>query len=118
MSDAEKKNDLLKELEIQSILEERHQMADREQMRKTAQKYRAKPKLQEIFSNTDKKPRLKNESPLDLDKKEEEKDRAANVIVGEKTAATLKTEMLMDGNQTGEKVKTPEELKEEARLAA
>ena len=118
MSDAEKKNDLLKELEIQSILEERHQMADREQMRKNAQKYRAKPKLQEIFSNTDKKPRLKNESPLDLDKKEEEKDRAANVIVGEKTAATLKTEMLMDGNQTGEKVKTPEELEEEARLAA
>ena len=118
MSEYDKKNDLMKELEIQSILDERHQIADREKMKKTAQKYRAKPKVQEIFSNADKKPRLKNESPLDLEKKEAEKEAEANVIVGEKTAATMKTELLMDGNQTGEKVKTPEELEEEARAAA
>lgn len=118
MPDTDKKNDLLKELEIQSILDERHQIADREQMKKNAQKYRAKPKLQEIFSNADKKPRLKNENPLDLDKKEAAKSDAEHVIVGEKTAATMKTELLMDGNQSGEKVKTPEELAEEQRLAA
>ncbi len=117
MSDYDKKNDLLKELEIQSILDERQQQADREQMKKTAQRYRAKPKVQEIFSNADKKPRLKNENPLDLDKKEKEAD-GSNAIVGEKTAATMKTELLMDGSQSGEDVKTPEELAEEARLAA
>ena len=118
MSDYEKKNDLLKELEIQSILDERHRIADQEKMKKTAQRYRAKPKVQEIFSNADKKPRLKNESPLDLEKKEAEKADESTVIVGEKTAATMKTELLMDGNQTGEKVKTPEELEEEAKAAA
>ena len=118
MSDYEKKNDLLKELEIQSILDERHRLADQEKMKKTAQKYRAKPKVQEIFSNADKKPRLENANPLDLDKKEPEKADVSNAIVGEKTAATMQAELLMDGNQTGEKVKTPEELEEEARLAA
>ena len=51
MSELDKKGDLLKELEIQSILDERHQIADEEQMKKTAQRYRAKPKVQEIFSN-------------------------------------------------------------------
>ncbi len=124
MSELDKKGDLLKELEIQSILDERHQIADEEQMKKTAQRYRAKPKVQEIFSNADKKPRLQNENPLDLEKKEKEKAEeqaqpdTSNIIVGEKTAATMKTELLMDGNQSGEKVKTPEELEEEARLAA
>ena len=118
MPENDKKNDLLKELEIQSILDERHRIADREQMRKNAQKYRAKPKLQEIFSNADKKPRLKNENPLELEEKEAAKGDAEHMIVGEKTAATMKTELLMDGNQSGEQVKTPEELAEEERLAA
>ena len=120
MSDYDKKNDLLRELEIQRILDERQQQADREQMKKTAQRYRAKPKVQEIFSTTEKKPRLKNENPLELEKKEKDAQEAdvSNAIVGEKTAATMKTELLMDGNQSGEDVKTPEELAEEARLAA
>lgn len=51
--------DRLKELEIESILEETHYLADQERMEQTAQKYRAKPKIEEIFSNADKKPRLK-----------------------------------------------------------
>ena len=115
MSDYDKKNDLLKELEIQSILDERHRLADQEKMKKTAMKYRAKPKVQEIFSNADKKPRLKNENPLDLDKAEPAD--MSNTIVGEKTAATMKTELLMDGNQSGEMVRTPEEAESEARAA-
>ena len=114
MSDIDKKNDLLKELEIQSILDERNLIADQEQMKKTAQRYRAKPKVQEIFSNADKKPRLKNENPLELD----EKPDVSNTIVGEKTAATMKTELLMDGSQSGESVQTPEEAEEAARKAA
>ena len=46
--------DWLKELEIESILEETHYLADQERMEQTAQKYRAKPKIEEIFSNADK----------------------------------------------------------------
>ena len=43
--------DRLKELEIESILEETHYLADQERMEQTAQKYRAKPKIEEVFSN-------------------------------------------------------------------
>ena len=48
MSDDNKKDDLLKELEIQSILDESRSLADQEQMKKNAQKYRAKPKMKDI----------------------------------------------------------------------
>lgn len=113
MPDYDKKNNLLKELEIQSILDERQREADDELMRKTAQRYRAKPKVEEIFSNTDKKPRLKNDNPLELEQPD-----MSNAIVGDKTAATMKAELLMDGNKSGEDVKTPEELEAEARAAA
>ena len=65
MSGQDKQQDLLRELEIESILEETHYLADQEKMEQTAQKYRAKPKMDEIFSNADKKPRLKNKNPLD-----------------------------------------------------
>ena len=46
MSDYDKKNDLLKELEIQRILDERNRIADQEQMKKNAQKYRGSPTYQ------------------------------------------------------------------------
>ena len=114
MSDNEKTNDLLKELEIQSILDERHRIADEEEMQRNARKYRAKPKVEEIFSNADKKPRLKNESPLEAAEKSNQTD-VSNTIVGEKTAATMKAELLMDGSKDGETLKTPEEAEAEAR---
>ena len=91
MADMDK--DRLKELEIESILEETHYLADQERMEQTAEKYRVKPKVEEIFSNADKKPRLKNVSPLD----ESEPD-TSNSIVGDKTAATMQAELIMDGN--------------------
>lgn len=103
--------DRLKELEIESILEETHYLADQERMEQTAQKYRAKPKIEEIFSNADKKPRLKNTNPLD----ESEPD-TSNSIVGDKTAATMQAELIMDGND-GDLV-TPEQLKAEAEKKA
>lgn len=109
----EKKNDLLKELEIQSILDETHRLADDEKMKKIADKYRAKPKMADIYSNADKKPRLKNDNPLDLDK---EKPDDSNAIVGDKTAATMQTELIMDGSK--EDIKTPEQLEKEAEEAA
>ena len=109
MSGQDKRQDLLKELEIESILEETHYLADQEKMKKTAQKYRAKPKMDEIFSNADKKPRLKNKNPLD------EVD-TTNTIVGEKTAATMQASLMMDGSN--EDVKTPEEAQAEAEKEA
>ena len=109
MADMDK--DRLKELEIESILEETHYLADQERMEQTAQKYRAKPKIEEIFSNADKKPRLKNTNPLD----ESEPD-TSNSIVGDKTAATMQAELIMDGND--DDLGTPEQLKAEAEKKA
>ena len=103
--------DRLRELEIESILEETHYLADQERMEQTAQKYRAKPKIEEIFSNADKKPRLKNTNPLD----ESEPD-TSNSIVGDKTAATMQAELIMDGND--DDLVTPEQLKAEAEKKA
>lgn len=103
--------DRLKELEIESILEATHYLADQERMEQTAQKYRAKPKIEEIFSNADKKPRLKNTNPLD----ESEPD-TSNSIVGDKTAATMQAELIMDGND--DDLVTPEQLKAEAEKKA
>lgn len=103
--------DRLKELEIESVLEETHYLADQERMEQTAQKYRAKPKIEEIFSNADKKPRLKNTNPLD----ESEPD-TSNSIVGDKTAATMQAELIMDGND--DDLVTPEQLKAEAEKKA
>ena len=109
MADMDK--DRLKELEIESILEETHYLADQERMEQTAHKYRAKPKIEEIFSNADKKPRLKNTNPLD----ESEPD-TSNSIVGDKTAATMQAELIMDGND--DDLVTPEQLKAEAEKKA
>ena len=109
MADMDK--DRLKELEIESILEETHYLADQERMEQMAQKYRAKPKIEEIFSNADKKPRLKNTNPLD----ESEPD-TSNSIVGDKTAATMQAELIMDGND--DDLVTPEQLKAEAEKKA
>ena len=109
MADMDK--DRLKELEIESILEETHYLADQERMEQTAQKYRAKPKIEEIFSNADKKPRLKNTNPLD-----ESEPVTSNSIVGDKTAATMQAELIMDGND--DDLVTPEQLKAEAEKKA
>lgn len=101
----DKEQDKLRELEIASILEETHYLADQEKMEQTARKYRAKPKMDDIFSNASKKPRLKNESPLDIDKEVD----TSNSIIGEKTAATMQAALIMDGK---EDVMTADEAKE------
>lgn len=105
MSDKDK--DKLRELEIESILEETHYLADQEKMEKIAQRYRIKPKMDEIFSNASKQPRLKNESPLDIDQSAEVNADTTNTIMGEKTAATIQASLLLDGSD--EEVLTPEE---------
>ena len=118
MSDDNKKDDLLKELEIQSILDESRSLAAQEQMKRNAQKYRAKPKMKDIYSNADQKPRLKNSNPLDIDgaDREEIKADTTNTIVGEKTATTMKAELIMNGSE--EVVQTPQEAIAEAEKKA
>lgn len=107
MSDNMEK-DKLRELEIESILEETHYLADQEKMELTAKKYRAKPKMTEIFSNADKKPRLTNDNPLDVDVEYAEiVADTTKTIVGEKNAATMQAALLMDGSD--EEVLTPRE---------
>ena len=98
-----------REREIESILEETHYLADQEEMEKTAQKYRAKPKMTEIFSNASKQPRLENSNPLDVDK-----ELYDNTIEGEKTAATMQASLILDGSD--ENVLTPQQA--DAQLLA
>lgn len=111
MSDNMEK-DRLRELEIESILEETHYLADQEKMELTAKKYRAKPKMTEIFSNADKKPRLKNDNPLDVDVEYAEFVDDTKTIVGEKNAATMQASLIMDGSD--EDVITPQKVQNTA----
>lgn len=80
--------------EVDEILEESKCLLDQEKMELTAQKYRAKQPVAEIFSNADKKPRLENSNPLDVDK---EKAVNENEISGDKTATTLQAELVLEG---------------------
>ena len=109
-----------KDREIESILEERHRMVDEEKMQQTAEKYRAKPKIIDIYSNADRKPRLVNASPLDEDKKEDKprpSDVSENTIIGAKTVTTMKGELIMDGSNNGERLMTSEEAAQEKERA-
>lgn len=88
-----------KDLEIDRILEEAHFLTEKGQMEETAKKYRARPKMDEIFSNASKEVRYQNSNPLDLDKAKS--DPRDNALVDEDTAATMQTEILLnnpDGN--------------------
>ncbi len=116
LSEDKNRDDMLRELEIQSILDESHSLADQEQMKKNAQKYRAKPKMADIFSNADQKPRLKNKNPLEPDDADAEKADITNTIVGDKTATTMKAELIMDGSD--EIVRTPQEAVAQAKKKA
>ena len=109
---------MLRELEIQSILDESHNLAAQEQMKQKAEKYRAKPKMADIFSNADQKPRFKNSNPLDVDRMDAEVVEAdtTNTIVGDKTATTMKAALIMDGSD--ELVQTPQEAVAEAKKKA
>lgn len=115
-NDDKNRDDLLREIEIQNILEESHYLADQEQMEKIAQKYRAKKKMADIFSNADQKPRLKNDNPLDVDAEKANEPDTSNTIVGDKTAATMQAEIMMDGSD--DNVRTPQQAEEEAKKIA
>lgn len=68
-------------------------------MLEATRKFTVQPKVIDIFSNADKKPRLKSQSPLEADAPAPKDN---NAIVGEKTAATMQAELLMDSDNPAE----------------
>ena len=108
MSDFDKQNG--NEPKILRLPEEHPELTEDEQMKLTADKYRAKPKIEDIFSHADKRVRLKNESPLDIEEADGEQPSAPdeNGIVGEMTAATMQASLLMDGEEPAIPSQQPE----------
>lgn len=86
-----------KEFRIERILAETRYISERDAMRKAAEKYGARPEMDEIFSTADKKVRLTNSNPLDIDKIEKENEK--NSIQGEENIATMQAEMMMDSDE-------------------
>ncbi len=85
------------EFKIDQILEETHYITEQDAMKKAAEKYGARPELDEIFSNADRQVRLTNKNPLDIDKEEsKELKEENNQIVDSKTAATIEAQIIMD----------------------
>ncbi|MBR1731213.1 MAG: hypothetical protein IJ725_02125, partial [Ruminococcus sp.] len=82
-----------KRFRLEQILAETRFISEQDAMRKAAEKYGARPQMDEIFSTTDKKVRLTNSNPLELDD-EEKKD--TNAIQGEKNATTMQAEIMME----------------------
>lgn len=108
-------NDRQNEQEIREISGEHSRTADEAQAKEAASKAAAQPKIIDIFSNADQKPRLTNQNPLEA----EQPHRTAlpdNAIAGEKTAATMQAELLMDGAaaETG----APEQASEQQPVVA
>lgn len=103
--------------EIEEILAETRFISEQAAMRKAAEKYGARPQMDEIFSTTDKRVRLTNSNPLDLDDEEEKDD--ANGIHGEKNATTMQAEIMMETPENEEDgvVNLTPEIPEGAQVA-
>lgn len=104
------------EFKLDRILAETRYISERDAMRKAAEKYGARPEMDEIFSNADKKVRLTNTNPLDP----EEADKPdPNSIQGEKTATTMQAEIMMDSfsDDSKEVVNLTPEIPEGAMVA-
>ena len=102
------------EFKLEKILAETRYITEQDAMRKAAEKYRARPEMDEIFSNTDKQVRLTNNNPLDLDKKPD-----PNQIKDEKTATTMQAQIMMDAPEPDEDevVNLTPEIPEGAKVA-
>ena len=102
------------EFKLEKILAETRYITEQDAMRKAAEKYRAKPEMDEIFSNTDKQVRLTNNNPLDLDKEPD-----PNQIKDEKTATTMQAQIMMDAPEPDEDevVNLTPEIPEGAKVA-
>lgn len=81
--------------QIDKILEETHYITEQDAMKKAAEKYGARPRMDEIFSTTEKKVRLYNENPLDVKENKSNIDND-NGIADVSTATTMQAQLLMD----------------------
>ena len=82
-----------KSFRLEQILAETRFISEQDAMRKAAEKYGARPQMDEIFSTKDKKVRLTNSNPLELDDEEKED---TNAIRGEKNATTMQAQIMME----------------------
>ncbi len=106
-----------KEFKLEQILVENRYLAERNAMKKAADKYRARPEMDEIFSTADRKVRLTNSNPLELDKIIEETKAQSNAIQGEKNAATMEAELMMDNEEDNNIINLTPEIPEDAQIA-
>ena len=100
-------SDERKDFKLEQILAETRYITERDAMKKAAEKYGARPEMDEIFSNADKKVRLTNRNPLDLDdddKVQKSESSVDNEIKGEKNATTMQAEIMMDAPDEEDKV--------------
>ncbi len=105
-----------KEFRLERILAETRYISERDAMRKAAEKYSPRPEMDEIFSTADKKIRLTNNNPLEMDKITDEQ-KQDNSIKGEKNAATMQAQMLMDSDDEESIVNLTPEIPEGAEIA-
>ena len=105
------------EFKIEQILAENRYNSERAAMRKAAEKYGVRPEMDEIFSTADKKVRLTNSNPLELDKENKEIPPEHNAIKGEENAATMQAEMVMDLEDENKIINLTPEIPEDAQIA-
>ncbi len=97
---------------LEQILAETRYITERDAMRKAAEKYGARPEMDEIFSTTDKKVRLTNSNPLELDdNKPEEKPE------DEVNEATVQAQMMMDSDDDNKVINLTPMLREGTTIA-
>lgn len=101
---------------IEKILEETHYITEQDAMKKAAEKYGARPEMDEIFSNADKQIRLTNKNPLEIDTDQDNKAEDSS-IADPKTAATMEAQILMDSPEDKEIVNLTPELPKDAKIA-
>lgn len=105
-----------KEFKLEQILAETRYISERDAMKKAAEKYGARPEMDEIFSTADKKVRLTNRNPLEIDENKTEKEEN-NSIKGEKNAATMQAELIMDSEDENQIINLTPEIPEGAEIA-
>lgn len=102
------------ELKIEAILAETRYISEQAAMKKAAEKYGARPEMDEIFSNTSKEVRLTNSNPLEIDAAVAPQD---NAIQDEKTATTMQAQLIMDAPEGEQVVNLTPEIEEGTQIA-
>ncbi|MCH5303512.1 MAG: cation-translocating P-type ATPase [Ruminococcus sp.] len=106
-----------RQFRLEQILAETRYITERDAMKKAAEKYGARPEMDEIFSNANKKVRLTNSNPLEIDNKKEDENEENNAIQGEKNAATMQAELIMDSDDENRVINLTPEIPEGAEIA-